>query len=95
MYPHERTLRFPFFENLALRKPRGRVAMMRFASNILVYPRVWGRQPTAKLLLQLITYKKFSLYILRVTSGDHLYERSILFTLTASSCMRTSGKSQM
>jgi hypothetical protein len=63
MNPHERTLRFPFFENLALRKPCGRVAMMCFASNILNYPGIWGRQPTAKLLLQLIIYKKFqSLY---------------------------------
>ena len=34
MDPHKRTLRFPFFENIALRKPRGRAMVMRFASNI-------------------------------------------------------------
>jgi len=34
--------------------------MMRFASNILIYPRIWSRQPTAKLLLQPIAYKVLS-----------------------------------
>ena len=51
MDPHERTLRFPFFGNVALGKPRGRTAMVRFAGNILIYPRICGRQPTAKVLL--------------------------------------------
>ena len=60
MNPHERTLRFPLFENLALGKPYGRVAMMRFASNILIYPRIWGRKPTANFLLQQITYNVVS-----------------------------------
>jgi hypothetical protein len=57
MDPHKRTLRFPFFENIALGKPHGRAMMMRFASNVLIYPRIWGRQPTANFLLQLITYE--------------------------------------
>ena len=57
MDPHKRTLRFPFFENIAFGKPRGRTAMMRFASNILIYPRICGRQPTAKVLLRFVTYE--------------------------------------
>jgi hypothetical protein len=60
MDPHKRTLRFPFFEKIALRKPRGRAMMMRFASNILIYPRIWDGQPTANILLKLITYKVVS-----------------------------------
>jgi hypothetical protein len=60
MDPHKRTLRFPFFENVALGKPRGRTAMMRFASNILVYPRICGRQPTAKVLVRFVTYEVVS-----------------------------------
>jgi hypothetical protein len=57
MDPHKRTLRFPFFEYVALGEPRGRTVMMRFASNILIYPRICGRQPTAKVLLRFVTYK--------------------------------------
>jgi len=57
MDPHKRTLQLPFLENVALGKPRGRTAMMCSAGNILIYPRIWGRQPTAKLLLQFVTYE--------------------------------------
>jgi len=60
MDPHKRTLRFPFFENVALGKPRGGSVMMRFASNILIYPRICSRQPTAKLFLRFVTYEAVS-----------------------------------
>ena len=62
MNPHERTSRFPYFENVALRKPCGGTIVMRFASNILIYPWIWGGQPTGILLLHLITYKVVSVY---------------------------------
>ena len=63
MNPHKRTSRIPFFECIALSKPRGRPAVMRFACNIVVYPWIWGRQPTANVLLQLVTYEAVSTYI--------------------------------
>ena len=40
MDPHKQSLRFPFFENIALCKPRGCAMVMRFASDILIYPRI-------------------------------------------------------
>jgi hypothetical protein len=51
MDPHERTRRLPNFHGVALRKPFGCVTVMRFAGDIVVYPWVWGRQPTAKVIL--------------------------------------------
>ena len=92
MDPHKRTLRFPFFEYVALGKPGGRTAMMRFASNILIYPRICGRQPTAKLLLRFVTYEAILAFAPRDGNFEN-YERSILFTLTAIFCIRTSGPS--
>src|SRR6266852_231303 len=66
--------------------------MMRCASNILIYPRICGRQPTAKVLLRFVTYEVVSGSAPRNGDiGD--YVRSILFTLTAISCMRTRGPS--
>ena len=56
MDPHKRALRFPFFEYVALGKPRSRTAMMCRTSNILIYPRICGRQPTAKIFLRFVTY---------------------------------------
>ena len=64
MYPHERTCRFPIFDGVALRKPRGRAMMMRFPGDVVVYPWIWGGQPTANLFLQLVTYDLVSAYIL-------------------------------
>ena len=54
---HKRTLQFPFLEYVAFGKPRGCTTMVRFAGNILIYPRICGRQPTAKVLLRFVTYK--------------------------------------
>ena len=55
MEPNERTRRFPIHEGIALLKPRGRAMEMRFEGNIVVYPRIRGRQPTAEVLLELVT----------------------------------------
>jgi hypothetical protein len=38
--------------------------VMSFASDIVIYPRIWGRQPTAKLLLAPVTYEVVSAYML-------------------------------
>ena len=65
MYPHERTCRFPVFDAVALRKPSGRAMMMRFPGDVVVYPRIWGGQPTASLFLQLVTYGLVSAHIPR------------------------------
>ena len=62
MDPHERTSRFPYIEYIAFSKPRGRATVMGLASNIVVYPWIRGRQPTANVLLQLVTYKVVSVY---------------------------------
>ena len=37
MDPHERTRRFPIFDRVAFRKPRGRTTVMRFLGDIVVY----------------------------------------------------------
>jgi hypothetical protein len=63
--PHERTRRFPITDDIALRKPRGRATVMRFAGDILVYPWIWDRKPTAKYLLKLVTYKVVLTYMPR------------------------------
>jgi hypothetical protein len=92
MDPHKRTLRFPFFENIAFGKPRGRTAMMSFASNIFfdLPTDLWHQRQ--KFSCDLSPTKLFQpLRPELVSSGD--YERSILFTLTAISCMRTRGPS--
>ena len=39
--------------------------MMRIAGNIVIYPWIWGRQPTAEVLLLLVTYKVVSAYMSR------------------------------
>jgi hypothetical protein len=57
MEPHKRTRRFPIIENVTLHKPRGRATVVRFAGKIVIYPWIWGGQPTAKVLLALVTYK--------------------------------------
>ena len=69
MDPHKRTLRFPFFEYVAFDKPPGRTDVMRFAGNILVYPRICGRQPTAKILLRFVTYEAVSVSAPRIDIG--------------------------
>jgi hypothetical protein len=92
MDPHERTCRFPIIDGVALRKPRGRAMVMRMAGKIVIYPWIWGRQPTANVVLQLVTCEVISVHMPR--KGDISgYERSILFTWTASFCIRTSGQS--
>jgi hypothetical protein len=92
MDPHKRTLRFPFFEYVAFSKPCGRTAMMRFASSILIYPRICGGQPIAKILLRFVTYEAVSASAPRNGNiGD--YERSILFTSTAIFFITTRGPS--
>ena len=63
MDPHERTRRFPFIHSVALREPRGRAMVMRFTGKILVYPRIWGGQPTTKVLLALVTYEVVSAFM--------------------------------
>jgi hypothetical protein len=65
MDPHQRTRRFPIIDAVALGKPGGRATMMRFAGDIVIYPWIWGRQPTAKLLLAPVTYEVVSAYMPR------------------------------
>jgi hypothetical protein len=65
MDPHERTSRFPIIDGVALRKPCGCATVMRFAGKIVIYPWIWGRQPTAKVLLSLVTYNVVSAYMPR------------------------------
>jgi hypothetical protein len=36
----------------------------RIAGNIVIYPGIWGRQPTAKVLLALVTYEVVSAHML-------------------------------
>src|SRR5579863_8513265 len=55
--PQERTCRFPLRERLALGHPRSSATVVGFASNIMIRPGVWRRQPTLKLLLYLVAYK--------------------------------------
>ena len=62
MDPQKRTSRFPLSHGVALRKPRGRATVMRFAGEILVYPWIWSGQPIAKALLALVTYDVVSAY---------------------------------
>ena len=71
MYPHERTCRFPGFHGVALHKPRGRAMMMRFPGDVVVYPWIWGGQPTANLFLQLVTYNPVSAYIFSIVTELH------------------------
>jgi hypothetical protein len=89
MDPHERTRRFPIIKGVAFGKPRGRAMVMHFASQIVIYPWIWGRQPSAKAFLALVTYKFVSAYIPEMTVSRS-YERSISFTLRANSCIKTS-----
>jgi hypothetical protein len=63
MNPHERTRRFPIIHGVALRKPRGRATVMRFAGDIVIYTWIWGRQPAAKVLLAQVTYEVISAYM--------------------------------
>jgi hypothetical protein len=67
---------------------------MYFAGDIVIYRWIWGRQPTAKVLSALVTYEAASAYTIcpemMILRG---YERSNLFTLAVSSCIRTSGQS--
>ena len=72
MDPHERTRRFPITHSVTLRKPRGRAMVMRFAGKILVYPWIWGRQPTTKVLLALVTYKLISAFMPPNSNIDRL-----------------------
>src|SRR6267154_438977 len=66
--------------------------MMLIASNILIYPRICGRQPIAKILLRFVTYDAVSASApSNGNIGDN--ERSILLTLTAIFCMTTRGPS--
>ena len=62
MDPHKRTRRFPIHEGTALLEPSGRALVMHFEGDILVYPRIRGRQPTAKVVLELATYGIVSVY---------------------------------
>jgi hypothetical protein len=91
MDPHQRTRRFPTIHGVTLGKPRSRATVMRFARQIVIYPSIWGRQPTAEVLLALVTYEVISA-ICPEMAISRSYERSDLFTLTASSCIRTSGE---
>ena len=63
MDPHERASRFPAIHGITLRKPPGCTMMMRFACKVVIYIWIWGRQPTAKLLLELVTYKVVTVYM--------------------------------
>jgi hypothetical protein len=60
MDPHQRTRRFPTIHGVTLGKPRSRATVMRFARQIVIYPSIWGRQPTAEVLLALVTYEVIS-----------------------------------
>ena len=65
--------------------------MMGFASNIVIGPRVWWRQPTSKLVLKLVPYKgNLSFYVFQIVNFSS-HELSILLTLIAVSCMSTNG----
>jgi hypothetical protein len=55
MDPHQRTRRFPIIDRVALREPRGSATVMRFTGKIVIYPWIWGGQPTAKVLLVQVT----------------------------------------
>jgi hypothetical protein len=52
--PQMRTGCFPFFESVTFGKPLGGSIVTGLASNILVCRRIWWRQPTSKILLQLV-----------------------------------------
>jgi hypothetical protein len=65
MDPHQRARRFPIIDGVTLGKPGGRATMMRFAGDIVIYPWIWERQPTAEFLLALVTYEVVSAYMPR------------------------------
>jgi hypothetical protein len=60
--PKKVTSLLPLFEHDALRKPRGGATVVHFASDIMVCPRIWCRQPLSRLLLQLVACKVHSGY---------------------------------
>jgi hypothetical protein len=62
MDPKKAASPLPFLEHIALCKPCGSATVMRFASDVVVRPRIWRRQPTSNILLQLVTYKVDSAY---------------------------------
>jgi hypothetical protein len=62
MDPKKAAFPLPFLEHIALCKPRGSATVMRFASDVVIRPRIWGGQPTSDILLQLVTCKVDSAY---------------------------------
>ncbi len=68
MDPEEGTWwgRFPFRERLAMNEPRPRPCVVRFPGNMVILPWIWRREPTANILLQLVTC-----HIINVISGGN------------------------
>lgn len=93
MDPQKRASRFPYFVHFALRKPEGSTTTMGFASNIMIGPWIWGRQPMPNFLLQVAACKVDSVEISRMGIWS-CYGRSVLCTSITISCMRTNGRNQ-
>jgi hypothetical protein len=51
MYPQKTTRGFPFPINVALSKPIGGAIVMRVASDVVIRPWIWRRQPTPNVVL--------------------------------------------
>ncbi len=47
----------------ALNKPRRCSVVVSFAGNVVIYPRIWWREPPLNVLSQLIAYKAVSVFL--------------------------------
>ena len=88
MNPQDRTCRFQLREDVTLEKPRRGSGLISLVYGVLVRGGVWGRKPVLDLLLQLVTCGVLS--ALEDNKGKPRdYERLILFTSLAISCIET------
>jgi hypothetical protein len=93
MDPKKAARLLPLFEHESMGKPRGSATVMRIASNVVVCPRIWHGQPMSKPLLQPVScQRKVASDYAPVWAMSADYERSILLTFIAISCMKTSGQ---
>ena len=62
VYPEQRTRSrcFPFGQRAAVNEPRPSLAMSRFATDVVIFPWIWGSQPTSNLTQQLVTCQLIS-----------------------------------
>ena len=88
MNPQYGTFRFPLREDIALEEPFRGSDLKGLVYSVLIRRGVWRRKPLSDILLQLVTCRVLS--ALEGNKGkDKVYERLILFTRLAVSCIET------